>query len=47
MNEFWPEVETKLSPEAVTDLRQLSSDHAINAELIHSLKTSKSEARAT
>jgi len=46
MTDIWPDVETKLSPEAVADLRQLSSDHAINAELIHSLTASKEEARA-
>lgn len=46
MRDIWPEVETKLSPEAIADLRQLSSDHAINAELIHSLTASKEEARA-
>ena len=46
MRDIWPDVETRLSPEAVADLRQLSSDHAINAELIHSLTASKEEARA-
>jgi len=46
VRDIWPDVETKLSPEAVADLRQLSSDHAINAELIHSLTASKKEARA-
>jgi len=46
VRDIWPDVETKLSPEAVADLRQLSSDHAINAELIHSLTASKEEARA-
>ena len=45
MKNIWPEVEHALSPEAVADLRALSSDHAINAELIHSLTTSKEEAR--
>ena len=45
MKNIWPEVESALSPEAVADLRALSSDHAINAELIHSLTTSKEEAR--
>ena len=45
MKNIWPEVERALSPEAVADLRALSSDHAINAELIHSLTTSKEEAR--
>jgi len=46
LRDIWPDVETKLSPEAVADLRQLSTDHAINAELIHSLTASKEEARA-
>jgi len=46
MTNIWPDVETRLSPEAVADLRQLSSDHAINSELIHSLTASKKEARA-
>ena len=46
MRDIWPDVETKLSSEAVADLRQLSTDHAINAELIHSLTASKEEARA-
>jgi len=46
VSDIWPDIETKLSPEAVADLRQLSSDHAINAELIHSLTASKEEARA-
>lgn len=44
--EFSPEVQTTLSPEALSDLRQLSTDHAMNAELIHSLTASKEEARA-
>ena len=43
--EFSPEVQTTLSPEALSDLRQLSTDHAMNAELIHSLTASKTEAR--
>jgi len=38
--------EAKLSPEAMADLRQLTSDHAINADLIHSLTTSQTRARA-
>ena len=46
MSDFWPEGGTKLSPEAKADLKRLSSDHAINAELIHSLTASKEEARA-
>ena len=46
MTEFWPDVDTKLSPEAKADLKRLSSDHAINAEMIHSLTASKEEARA-
>ena len=46
MIEFSPEVQTTLSPEALSDLRQLSTDHAMNAELIHSLTASKEEARA-
>jgi len=45
MRDIWPDIETKLSPEAVTDLRRLSTDHAINAALIHSLTASKKEAR--
>ena len=45
MTDFWPEIATKLSPEAVADLRLLSTDHAINADLIHSLTASKLEAR--
>ena len=43
---FSPEVQTTLSPEALSDLRQLSTDHAMNAELIHSLTASKEEALA-
>ena len=46
MSDFWPEGGAKLSPEAKADLKRLSSDHAINAELIHSLTASKEEARA-
>ena len=46
MIEFSPDAQTRLSPEAMSDLRQLSTDHAINAELIHSLTASKPEARA-
>ena len=46
MTEIWPDVDTKLSPEAKADLKRLSVDHAINAEMIHSLTTSKEEARA-
>ena len=46
MRDIWPDVETKLSPEAVADLRRLSSDKGINSELIHSLTASKEEARA-
>ena len=43
---FSPDVQTTLSPEALSDLRQLSTDHAMNAELIHSLTASKAEALA-
>lgn len=46
MIDFTPEVQTTLSPEALSDLRQVSADHAMNAELIHSLTASKTEARA-
>ena len=46
MSDFWPEGGAKLSPEAKADLKRLSSDHAINAELIHSLTASKEEAQA-
>jgi len=46
MSDYWPDTDTKLSPEARADLKQLSKDHAINAELIHSLTASKEEARA-
>lgn len=46
LSDFWPDAETKLSPEAIADLRKLSADHAMNAELIHSLTASKTEARA-
>ena len=46
MSDYWPDTDIKLSPEARADLKQLSTDHAINAELIHSLTTSKEEARA-
>ena len=46
MSDFWPEGGTKLSPEAKADLKRLSSDHANNAELIHSLTASKEEAQA-
>ena len=46
MSDIWPEGGTKLSPEAKADLKRLSQDHAINAEMIHSLTASKEEARA-
>ena len=43
--EFSPDAKIALSPEAMTDLRALSTDHAMNAALIHSLTVSKKEAR--
>ncbi len=46
MSEIWPDTETTLSPEAIADLRRLSTDHAVNADLIHSLTASKEEALA-
>ena len=45
MNKFADTNQIK-SPEALEDLRQLAKEHGINAELINSLKTSKTEARA-
>ena len=45
MIEFSPDAKIALSPEAMTDLRALSTDHAMNAALIHSLTVSKKEAR--
>jgi len=42
---FMPETVRAPSPEALADLKALSRDHGINAELIKSLTTSKEEAR--
>jgi len=41
-----PDAARAPSPEALSDLKALSRDHGINAELIKSLTASKEEARA-
>lgn len=41
-----PDAARAPSPEALADLKQLTRDHDINAELIKSLTASKEEARA-
>ena len=46
MNDFLLDTARRLSPEATADLKRLSHDHGINAEMIQSLLTSKEEARA-
>ena len=46
MNDFFQDAARRLSSEATADLKRLSYDHGINAQMIQSLLSSKEEASA-